>query len=153
MPVNPVSIYVEIAFAAILVLLGAVGGYFVADYFAGVAIKDLNKQLTQAKADTAVAVAAVNSTRSALGTLKGKLDDLQARHDAMRALSQAELDARGQRIEQLEMNAAKRQSVIVEKSRDPTCADLARLPVCGAVAGQLWPAATAPGSGEPAGNH
>ncbi len=150
---TPSSVYTELALAALLLLLGSIGGYWVADTLAGRTIEGLNKQLAQAKADTAVAVAAVDATRTALGALKGKLDALQTRHDAMRTLGEAELAARAQRIDQLQRDAARRQSALVEKGRDATCAELARLPVCAAVAGQLWPAAGEAAGGQPPGNH
>lgn len=143
---NPASPYVAIAFGLVCFLIGAFLSYVVTDHFAATA-------LSQAKADTAVAASSVESTRAALNALKDRYGELQQRHEAMRTLSVSELAARQARIDRLEADAGKRQTVIVEKAREPDCADLARLPVCPAVAGQLWPAAVAPGSGEQAGNH
>jgi hypothetical protein len=142
---NAINAYIALAFGLVCFLIGAFLSYVVTDHFAA-------KALSQAQADAAVAVSSVAATRTALTALKDKYADLQARHDAMRTLSETELAARQSRIDQLQADAVKRQTAIVEKSREPTCADLARLPVCPAVASQLWPAAAAPSGGEQTGN-
>ena len=123
-----------VAIALLLFIVGAGGGVVWAQRNSAAAI-------AQAVSDKNVCLSAVQTTRTTLQQLDEKYAALQARHEAMTRLGTAELNARQAQIDQLNAAAAERQTVIVEKAREPDCADLARLPLCPAIADQLWPPA------------
>lgn len=143
---STINVIVALAFGVICFLLGAFLSYVVTEHFTAA-------KLAQAQTDAAVAISSVTATRTALQALTAKYGELQKRHDAMRTLAQTELDARNSKITELNADAERRRATVVEKTREVDCADLARMPVCPAVADQLWPAAAPRGSSEPAGNH
>jgi len=102
------------------------------------------KQVDAAVADRQLAEAQRAADALTLATVRRELKTLKDGLEAQRAISQAALDARDQLQNKLGKLLVQR---TVEAQRaaheDPQCADLARLPVCPAVAGQLWgPAAS-----------
>lgn len=96
-----------------------------------------------AEASTAVCESALAGNKTSLADVRKQLDALRERHDlAKRAAEKvlAERDAEnaalGERV------AALTESLRKSAHADASCAPLARLAVCSAVAGRLWPAAT-----------
>ena len=122
--------------AIALLFAAAVAGYaFHGDRDAGA--------ITAAESATAVCHSALDSQKAALADVRKQLADLRERHDlAKRAAEkvlaerEAENTALGERV------AALTESLRKSAHADASCAPLARLAVCSAVAGRLWPAAT-----------
>lgn len=134
------SLLAEIGVLTVLLLCAAIGGY---------AFRSDRTQaaITAAQSDTAVCQAALDSKQTALDRVGKSLADLRDRHATALADATAALDARDADIAALQAAAAHRTTTIRENAHaDADCASLARLPVCAAVAGQLWPAIAAPGT-------
>lgn len=81
-------------------------------------------------------------------SLKKQLADLRAQHDKALADANRTLGERDLRIKTLTDAATRRAGAIARAPHDDAnCKALANLPVCAAVAGQLWPAATKAAAG------
>jgi uncharacterized protein HemX len=107
--------------------------------------------VTTATSNVSVCQSTADAKQAALDTLGAKFADLQTRHEAAMKASTDVLDARAEEIAGLQAKAASRINTARKSSHDdPDCVSLSTLPVCTAVAGQLWPAAAqAPAAAHP----
>jgi predicted negative regulator of RcsB-dependent stress response len=98
--------------------------------------------ISTAQGNEQVCQSALKGNAAKLAEIKGHLADLKKRHDDMLAAADKTLAARDAEIKRL-TDAAKARTTSIRNTAhdDPDCAPLARLAVCPAVAGQLWPAA------------
>jgi hypothetical protein len=105
-------------------------------------------QIRTANSNFDVCTSAMKGTQAALHVLSVKFTELQTRHEAAMTDSAAALDQRDNEITQLHSAATRRTTSARSAAHvDPDCQTLARLPVCAAVARQLWPAATQTSTG------
>ncbi len=129
-------VYAAIAALALLALAFG-GGYAVRDRAAATSLAAANAAAKTCSDNAADAEARIDY-------LYGRLSDLQTRHEAALREATAALDARDADIARLTADAARRADAIRETVHaTPDCADLARVPVCAAVADRLWPPAAA----------
>lgn len=83
----------------------------------------------------------LDQTKTALNQVRDQLNDLRTRHAKALADALVVLQRRDVEIQALERAANARSTGIRGVVHDdPSCTDLARLPVCAAVAERLWPA-------------
>lgn len=91
--------------------------------------------------------AAAESQLATIASLDGRLADLRQRHEAMRQAADAALETRASENAALVERVARLTNDIKGSTHDPSCAPLAALPVCAAVASRLWPEAGASRAG------
>lgn len=123
-----------IALLAALALVSAVLGYA----FRG----DRNQvAISTAQGNEQVCQSALASNQARLADIQQQLTHQRELHDKLLAAADSALDARDDEIKTLREAADKRASNILESAHEVDCAALARMPVCPAVARELWPAA------------
>lgn len=116
-------------------------------YASGVADtqKAAQKKVDKADADAALARADRDAAQQSLDNVKRSLASQKARLELANTFADAALDARAALLKRLAAAVAARDAALRKAAHDsPDCADLARLPVCPAVAQRLWPAARDP---------
>jgi predicted negative regulator of RcsB-dependent stress response len=96
--------------------------------------------ISTAQGNEQVCQSALTGNAAKLAEIKGHLADLKKRHDDMLAAADKTLAARDAEIKRLTDAEKARTTSIRNSAHDPDCAALARVAVCPAVAGQLWPA-------------
>jgi hypothetical protein len=127
-----------LALAALIALAGVIGWGMRGEH-------DQQQLLDNAKA-LSTCEAGNHANDSAIAALKTQLADLRAKHDQAVADAEHELVARDQQIKDLTDAATRRAGAIARSPHDDAnCKALADLPLCAAVAGQLWPVSTAAG--------
>lgn len=112
-------------------------------------------KIATANGDTKTCMDANAAAVTALTTVTASLRDLKARHDAMKQDAERALDLRDSEIADLSHELEQRQGNMRKAGKyDPQCLSLVDLPVCPAVARELWPHALeqAPERGQPAGH-
>lgn len=102
------------------------------------AVAQANAAVTSASGSFA---AAADSQLKAIALLETRLAEIRARHEQFRELADDELDARIEANATLAAEVARLTNQIKGTAHDPSCAPLAALPVCTAVADRLWPQA------------
>lgn len=130
------------ATAAALVLLVVVGG------IAGWAWRDgsARDQIAAAQSATTECANAAAATEARVKELAERYAALMERHQKLRQDADAALAGRDAELDILRgAETARVHSIRGAAHADATCAALARLPVCTAIADQLWPV-EAPGS-------
>ena len=131
---NNTPAWVGIVLLAALALVSAVIGYA----FRG----DRNQvAISTAQGNEQVCQSALASNQARLADLRQQLDAQRTQHDALLAAADKGLAERDDEIKTLREAAATRASNIRESAHEVDCAALVRMPVCTAVARELWPAA------------
>jgi len=138
------EILVILLFAAALLLVGySRGSQHQAD-------TDRDR-ITQAESKVNTSADDARAARQALAEVQAKLDAQKRDLQVARFIAQAALDARDATQAQLDKLTTQRETALRKAAREiPDCADLARLPVCPAVADKLFgiaPAYPAGGGG------
>lgn len=125
-------------------ILGAIGGYvFHGDREA--------KAMRVAESNYAVCSSALTSNEVVLADVQKALADVRARHDKAMKVATEVLEARDGEIKTLQAAAVEAAASIRKSAHDDAnCVDLARMPVCAAIARELWPDATQTRSGRDA---
>jgi hypothetical protein len=127
----------ELVFAILLLVLGAIGGYAYKQHQG-------DQALGTAQGDVRVCVAAAEAQHLAVTEAQAAYADLKARHDKILRDGEQAIADRDAEIGSLQRDAEASRTAITELGHeDPDCAELARLPVCAAVADRLWPPAAA----------
>lgn len=122
-------------------------------YDAGVAATNdsAQKKVDKANGDRDQAVAERDASAQTLASVRRALDAQKRAAAVANYYAQAALDERAGLQKQLIAATAARNAALRTAAHDsPVCADLARLPVCPAVAGRLWGAT---GDGPPDASH
>jgi hypothetical protein len=96
-------------------------------------------RITQAESKVNTSADDAKAARQALAEVQTKLDAQKRDLQAARLIAQAALDARDATQAQLDKLTTQRETALRKAAREtPDCADLARLPVCPAVADKLF---------------
>lgn len=130
-----------------LALTGLVIAVAITAYDAGRdrAAAKASQALRQANTDAAMAQAQADAYGASLQSTQALLVQARQSAAAQQANAQRELSQRQQLQQQLDaLRRAQSNDITKVGHEDPTCADLARLPVCPAVSDRLWPQAGAP---------
>ena len=133
--------------AALLALAGVVGYAYRGDMD--------NQVISAANAANATCLAGAGAKDQVLATVKDQVAALRKQHDDALAAAAPALQQREADVTALADTARQRATAIAQSPHDDKdCQALGDLPVCAAVARQLWPAlAPARASGDPAGHH
>lgn len=103
-----------------------------------------SEALSAANANGAVCESALTSKGDAVKEIQRQLDDLRGRHARALKDSERTLAERDAEIAVLTATANEKTTIIRKAAHDDAeCASLARLPVCAAIARELWPSSTA----------
>jgi hypothetical protein len=130
-----------IALGALLLLAGVIGWAWRGE-------KD-QQELLVANASVATCSSAAGASAAALTTTQATLKNMRERHDTALADANRALAERSTQIQALNQVATDRATHIVQSPHDdPNCKALADLPICAAVADQLWPVRTQAHAGD-----
>ncbi|MGB3749437.1 MAG: hypothetical protein WA961_14655 [Rhodanobacter sp.] len=127
--------------AIALAVLAAVAGLEWHGHRRGVAdtTAAAERKVEKAQADTALATAERDAALVSLDNVKRTLAAQKSRLELANLFADAALSAREALQKKLQAATAARDTVLRKAAHDsPDCADLARLPVCPAVAERLW---------------
>lgn len=120
--------------AALLVVCGFVAG-------AAWRGEHARNAATEAAAQVATCVSDASVAQAANAALAGRIDAWRTQHDERLAQAERSLADRPATIAHTQARAAARATSIAHaQHEDPACTALVDLPVCAAVARQLWPA-------------
>ncbi len=130
---------------ALVVALSAIGGYAWRDSRAV-------REIAAANDDTNRCTEAAALKQTVLDRVTTTLTDLRKRHADMKAAADAAIESRDHEIAALKREETARTDRLRKAGHeDPECTALAAMPVCTAVARELWPVQAA-GRDHPTGN-